>query len=423
MKKNEKFKSILKIIPIFLCCLFLSAVSANCTNNNLNNGNSSGLNHNTVNKEQTSITPEINDNKSLPSFNKSVVRLSAKNNKEFSSGEIVNVYIDIKNSSSVDATNVSVELMLPNQLILNKGKLSWKIDKLKAGNTSSFNISLKIADNIYKNINAVLNMNIKSDEIVSPELISSEIRIAGLKPFTGNYIPIIALHGIEPNPKGLYEISTKNFDFLCSTLNSMGYKTITLMELYNYLKEGAILPEKPVIITSDDGYSNSYNYAFPIIKKYGFKMTIFLITGLIGNSDSDRKTNEFDKGNKDVPSRQMLIWPEIIEMNKYGCEFMSHTITHRPLGSLSKSEVIFELAQSKKEIEAHLGKLVLFVAYPYGQVPGSVKSILSQTGYKGGLLFTNKIENVKNIDLYRIKRFTILSSYNPGKYAKMLGLK
>ena len=102
--------------------------------------------------------------------------------------------------------------------------------------------------------------------------------ISGEKPFTRNVIPIVALHGIEPSPSGLYELSTQEFDFLCRTLKALGYKTISFMELLSYLGSGKKLPEKPVILTSDDGYYNIYANAFPVLKKYGYKMTVFLVT-------------------------------------------------------------------------------------------------------------------------------------------------
>src|SRR5450830_1645574 len=111
-------------------------------------------------------------------------------------------------------------------------------------------------------------------------------------------------------------------------LTSYGYQTITFMNLLDYLDHGKTLPEKPVIITSDDGYQDIYTYAFPILKNYGYKLTEFLVTGLVGNSDADRKTNEWDANNSQVPQRSLLIWPEVIQMSKYGCEFQSHTVTH-----------------------------------------------------------------------------------------------
>ncbi|MDD5658906.1 MAG: DUF4214 domain-containing protein, partial [Actinomycetota bacterium] len=105
-------------------------------------------------------------------------------------------------------------------------------------------------------------------------------------------IPIIGLHGIENNPSGRYEISAGAFDYLCGTLKNMGYETITLNDLYNHFAKGTKLPAKPVIITSDDGYQSMYSVAFPILKKYRYKMTVFLITSYMGDSEATRRYND-----------------------------------------------------------------------------------------------------------------------------------
>ena len=95
----------------------------------------------------------------------------------------------------------------------------------------------------------------------------------------------------------------------------------------NWLKgfvSGGKLPPKPIVLTFDDGYEDNYTYAFPILKKFSFTATIFLITrdisGLSGWSDSEETIKE-----------PLLSWDKIKEMSDYGIDFQSHTHTHPSL--------------------------------------------------------------------------------------------
>ena len=240
---------------------------------------------------------------------------------------------------------------------------------------------------------------------------------------TATQIPIIALHGIENNPIGRYEISAGAFDSLCGTLKNMGYETITMVDLYNHFAKGTKLPAKPVIITSDDGYQSMYTTAFTILKKYKYKMTVFLITSYIGDNEKTRRLNDFDSGTKDIPQRAMLTWPEIGQMSKYGCEFQSHTWSHSIISNISIETAKFELLQSKHDIELHTGKPVIFVAWPHSQTSNQVISLLPQTGYAGALYYGNGVQSLTSIDLYRLNRVPLYSVIAPQAYAEVLRLQ
>ncbi|MBM3709065.1 MAG: DUF4214 domain-containing protein [Actinobacteria bacterium] len=235
--------------------------------------------------------------------------------------------------------------------------------------------------------------------------------------------PIIALHGVEPVPSGRYEISNGAFDFLLGTLKSYGYQTITLNDILNYLDKGKALPPKPVIITSDDGYQNMYTNAFPILKKYGYKMTIFLITSIIGDKEQTRKMNEFDWNISNIPHRPMLIWPEIKAMSKYGCEFQSHTWSHRIIRNIPIEDAKNELLQSKYDIETNTGKPCVFVSWPHDAFSDKVIALLPLTGYRGALRAGGGVIDIRNLNLYDIKRAPLTGEIPPEAYAGILKLQ
>lgn len=369
---------------------------------------------------ETTATPETTA--VYPSFIKSRVIIAARGSGGIYPGDIVNVTVKVNNSGQIEAKNVIARLVISSLFTLDQGQLSWEIPKLAIGQTATFNTSLKVVDNIVNDTNVTVKLNISSDEVSSDIYSSAKLLVSGGKPFTSGLVPIVAIHGVEPYPSGRYEISTAAFDYLCGTLKALGYKTITFMDLLSYLDSGKRLPEKPVILTSDDGYQSIYTNAFPILQKYGYKMTVFIITGLMGSSDADRHLNIFDSSKKEIPKRTMLIWPEIYAMSKYGIEFMSHTVSHRPLIILSKEEALFEMTQSRIDIESHLKKPVPFIAWPYGRYSTMDLNLLSQAGYRGVVQAYGGIENVKTINIYAIKRIPFFSNTPTAAYAVLLGL-
>ena len=363
--------------------------------------------------------------KLFPSFEKSLVVLVDQNGGNTYSGELVSANINIVNSGDIKANNVIAKLILSNLFSSYEGSLSWQIESLDIDKSVSFSTFIKVIDGITQNSYASCKLQIASDEIDSRITSNSSLLISGSKPFTRNYIPIISLHGIKPDPQGRYEISTEAFEYLLSLLKSYGYETITFADLLNYIDYGKTLPEKPVIITSDDGYQSIYTYAFPILKKYSYKMTVFLITGYIGDSESTRRLNEFDEvgGKFNIPSRLMLIWPEIVRMSRYGCEFLSHTWSHGIISNMPGDDALKELVQSKSDIETHIGKPVLFVAWPHGAFSSQVIGLLPQAGYRGSVGYGGGVEDIRTLNIYNIKRVKIVSEISPLVYAELLKLE
>lgn len=361
--------------------------------------------------------------KLFPDFSNSKVKLTDRNGGSTYSGEIVDALITIKNTGRIAANNVKVKINLSNLFILAEGQNNWKISKLEAGAEVEFNCSLKIVDGITKDSNAYCNLSISSDEGIDFKTGNFVIKVTGAKPFTGYAIPIIGFHEVEPIIGNPIELSSGSFDILCATLKNYGYQTITFQDLLDYLDYGKALPEKPVILSSDDGYQDIYTYAFPILKKYGYKMTVFLITNYIGNSEADRQTNSFDKNVSGAQVRPMLIWPEVEYMSKYGCEFLSHTASHFRLGGASADQIINELTVSKNAIESHIGKPCVLFSWPYDNYSAAAALYISKAGYRGGVVYGGGIEDIRAIDLRKIRRIPINGYNDSAGYVKLLNLQ
>src|SRR3989304_2108413 len=357
----------------------------------------------------------------LSSFSGSRIKITDLNGGDLYPGESLEVNINIVNSGSAEVKNIKVNLILPDLFVLNEEETGWAIDALDAGEEISFDTSLNLIDNITEDTEVSCKLEISSDEVdsfISPDY---SIKVYGARPFEGNYVPIIGLHAIEDHIGEPIELYTEQFEELCRILKENGYETITFTDLLNYIDFGKALPEKPVIITSDDGYQDVYTNGFPILKKYGYKMTVFLVTGAVGDSDADRKTNIYFNERANI-IRPILIWPEIIEMNEYGCEFLSHTVNHVRLGLSSEEAFLDELIQYKNDIKSHLGSEVLFFAWPYDNHSPLKWPLISDAGYRGAVRYGNGIEDMRTINLYDIKRVEFNSYIPPNQYVDYLNL-
>jgi peptidoglycan/xylan/chitin deacetylase (PgdA/CDA1 family) len=359
-----------------------------------------------------------------PSFSTSYIEFIDDDEAAYP-GENIKVKITVINSGEKDAKNVKVGLITSELFKSDNSQASWSIDVLKCGDENIFNTVLTLADGISEDTLADIKLEISSDEVDSYTSPGYSLMVYGTGQFKGDFIPIIGMHAIEDHIEDPIELYTGHFDKLCSVLKEYGYETITLGDLLDYIDYGKALPEKSIIITSDDGFQDVYTNGFPVLKKYGYKMTVFLVTGALGETEAERKTNEyFERGSGPggSPIRPLLIWPEIEEMYEYGCEFQSHTVNHVRLGIASDEVVLYELEQSKEDIEYHLGNEVLFVALPKGNYNPDKIPLFEEAGYRGALRHAGGAEDINTIDLYSIKRVEFNSLISPDQYASHLEL-
>ena len=192
-------------------------------------------------------------------------------------------------------------------------------------------------------------------------------------------------------------VRPEDFDNQMKYLRDNGYHTINPDELYEALAGNGTLPENPVLITFDDGYEDNYANAYPILKKYGFKATIFVATGFL-----------------DKHKKGYLSWDEAREMNKNGINIESHTVNHRSMTDLSDDELRAELVESKKKAEAELGHEVNYIAYPTGTYNLHIAQMVKEAGYKAA--FTIKYGNVdKASNIYALERVPIFHTEETNK--------
>ena len=179
-------------------------------------------------------------------------------------------------------------------------------------------------------------------------------------------------------------------------LKEYGYTSITPEELYDFIVNGGELPERPVLITFDDGYKDNYTNAYPIMKKYGFKGTIFVVTGFLGVYDN------------------YMTWEQAKELSDNGFSIESHTYSHKSMTEASDEEISKELTKSRDTIRNKLGIEADFMAYPTGTYNLHIAELVQKAGYKGA--FTIKYDNVsRESNVYALERVPIFHTENTNK--------
>ncbi len=176
-------------------------------------------------------------------------------------------------------------------------------------------------------------------------------------------IPILMYHSISTNPQNNLCVSEEQFNAEMEWLHSQNYYTLSMDEYCEALLNGASIPEKSVLITFDDGYLDNYKAGWPILKKYDFVGTFFIITSTVDTSSG-------------------MTMDQLKELVKGGNSIGSHTVNHHDLAKLSDAQQEKELSESKKFLEDKLGVSVKSICYPSGKYNESTKRILPTLGYK-----------------------------------------
>jgi peptidoglycan/xylan/chitin deacetylase (PgdA/CDA1 family) len=265
---------------------------------------------------------------------------------------------------------------------------------------------------------------------------------------------VLTYHKVSPDTHPFFEpthpvVFEQQMQFLKEC-----YQVFPLTELVECSQRGDV-PDRAVAITFDDGYSDNYEFAFPILKKYQLPATVFVATGVIETGERlwhDRIFDAFrfataqrarqesaedryrelqsalararhlygenqrewvhdveDRLEPRFPSgytHQMLSWEQIREMNSAGIEFGSHTVNHPILSRLPHHELMKELQESKEQLEGYLDTPVVSFAYPNGKpldYNDGVKAALKECGYSYAVT-TSRGFNRPYEDPFELKR-------------------
>ena len=192
-------------------------------------------------------------------------------------------------------------------------------------------------------------------------------------------IPILCYHNvsdIKNHAFRLYIMPVKRFSRQMQWLKEKGYQPISLNTLYDYLDHNGPLPEKPVLITFDDGYQELQETATPILAGLGFHHVLFINTGKTGGC------TDWVERAPDIP---LLSRAEISAMaDQYGdiLDFQAHGKTHRSMKGADPDTIVKEVRDCIDVLEPITGRPVQYLAYPYGERDSNTPDIVRALGIR-----------------------------------------
>ena len=160
-------------------------------------------------------------------------------------------------------------------------------------------------------------------------------------------VPILLYHHVALlQSENLYYVSPDAFERQMHLLHEWGYTTISVELLVNAIKQGAELPPKPIILTFDDGSESIFTNALPIMQKYIFTGTVYIVYNYMG-------------------LRNYMNPDQIRGLYASGWEIGSHSQSHADLTERPDRQMD-EIVESRRKLQSLLGVLILSFAYPFG---------------------------------------------------------
>lgn len=223
-------------------------------------------------------------------------------------------------------------------------------------------------------------------------------------------LPILLYHNVTSAYSAEEEqlhITPERFREHMTALKESGFHPISFQEYYDYRVNGAFLPDKPIIISFDDGYITNYQYAYPILKELNMKATFFAVT-----------RSSFYPTAFPIPHYD---WKMANEMQRSGLiEIESHSYTHPKHTDLTLQSIEQEARLSYYDIKTYLHKEPLVYSYPNGSFSKQTKQLVRKAGYQMQVKVGNDGVNTDRTPLDELIRINIGGLTTPRQLLQLL---
>ncbi|MFI9647084.1 polysaccharide deacetylase family protein [Streptomyces sp. NPDC052040] len=228
---------------------------------------------------------------------------------------------------------------------------------------------------------------------------------------SGRRVPILMYHSVATAPNAAtraLSVAPAAFAEQMALLADLRYTPLTTAELAAAWREDRPLPDRPVLVTFDDGYEGVHRHALPVLAGHGFPSTLFVSTGwLRGAHDTG--------GGPDT----MLGWDQVRDLAAAGTEIGGHSHTHPQLDILDDEALRFELAHCTEVIGDELGARPVSFAYPYGYSSRRVRRAVRETGYRQSLAVGNALARRRQ-GPYALQRVTVRRSTGTEEFERLV---
>ncbi len=215
-------------------------------------------------------------------------------------------------------------------------------------------------------------------------------------------VPILMYHGVSEHIPLRYRrfvLTPAAFAAQLAYLARNGYTPLTVGEFAAVLdSDGDGLPERPVVLTFDDGLADFYSGALPALARYEVGATLYVVTGHVGGTSSWERRPE--------GRRRMLTWQQVRALDAAGIECGAHTCTHPELDMLTLAQARAEIRKSKRVLEDQLWHEVTTFAYPYGWFDATTRGLVRDAGFTSACAVKNALSSTAD-DRFALARVTI----------------
>ena len=199
-------------------------------------------------------------------------------------------------------------------------------------------------------------------------------------------IPVLMYHSIS-NDKSHLSVSIDNFEYQLNYLSKSGFNSISFNEIYKNIN-------KPIIITFDDGYKDNIINALPILKKYNFVSTCFVVSDFIG------EYNKWDERHKSYVHKELLTKNDLVEWLSHGMFIGSHGKSHISLKTLNQAQIKHEISNSKNIIQDVIGSSIDSFSYPFGQINNFSANTVKEAYKFGVTTVRSRFNTLKHKNFY-----------------------
>lgn len=212
-------------------------------------------------------------------------------------------------------------------------------------------------------------------------------------------IPILSYHNVllSDEKDGPYHISKDHLESHIKYFKEQGFVSVLPEDIYNYYLHDTAIPDKCIMFSFDDTRKEHYTIAAPLLEKYGFKGTFFIMTVAIGK-------------------KNYMTSLEIKELNDRGHCIGHHTYDHQNLKKLPIDQWKKQIVDPKTKLENILGVNVCYLAYPFGLCNDYAADELAQKGIYAGFQLSGK-RNIEN-ELYFIRRLLVPGTWTNDRLQK-----
>ncbi|GHU74502.1 hypothetical protein AGMMS49992_16140 [Clostridia bacterium] len=250
---------------------------------------------------------------------------------------------------------------------------------------------------------------------------------------TGTRLPIIMYHSVVSDgtrPPNDYQVTESQFERDLLYLSARGYQTVVIGDLIEYAGGSADLPDKPIMLTFDDGYLNNLTSAVPIMRAHGMRGVFSVVGAFIERAERE---------NDPSPAYAYMTWEAVREAQASGVvEIQNHSYNlHGDRGrrgftkragetqAAFQSSLIQDVSQMQQLLQLNLGKEATCFSYPFGFTYPDSAEMLKTLGFQAAMTCRERVNYLPQDPeaLYHLDRFNRSGLTSTERFMKKLGIE